>query len=137
MDLFNPEWETRQQLFQSRNKIALADLLDRADNLILRDLINSVNVIEALHAIPVALMDCINTNESRTSLRGWTTPYAYIPLHWVRAVLDPSHALIGAGLPEIVKVRDRDGSQALILLITLSEGPFTKLFDGCTVQVTV
>ena len=95
------EGELSQQVFQHRDQIVLADALGGANDLKLGDLIDGVDVIDALEAIEVTLMDGIDAQIAGPAIGLRFAPLGDGGAH--RPGLVHAHPLagIGGGAPQL------------------------------------
>ena len=61
MKAFDDEWEAADQGIQYRDEIVFADALDRGNSLELCDLVNRIDMVDPFGAVPVTLMDGVDT----------------------------------------------------------------------------
>ena len=107
------ERERPEQGLEDRHQAGRVEVLDRADELELGNLIDEVQVVQALEAIAVALMNRIDSHVTGLSERLRPAPFADRHLH--RARRDrcrPASPLIGRRVPQVVQVAVGDAGQA-------------------------
>ena len=71
MERGHGEWELRQQGFEQRHQEPFRDAWHGPHVFVLRDLVNDIDQIQTLDAVPVALVDRVHTQVPRHSLRVW------------------------------------------------------------------
>ncbi len=71
MEAFDDEWEAVDQGLQNWDEIAFAYALDRGNSFELRNLVNSIDVVDPLYAVPVALMDGVDTDIAKSWSNGY------------------------------------------------------------------
>lgn len=114
MEAQNAEREVGEQDFQRGEQIGLADLLDAGDDLPLGDLIDGIDVIEALVTVPIALMDRVDAQ-----VTGAAVGLGFAPLadrYAGRSGLGQGLALraVRGVLAQVVEVADGDPGQARV-----------------------
>ena len=107
------ERKLRQHLLDDGQQMVLGDGLHAGHHLPLGDAVNGVDVIQPLDAVPVALMDAVDANETRAALRRRGLAHADRS-GLVAACLGHEHTLlaIAAAGAQVVQVRHRDRAQA-------------------------
>src|SRR6185312_7796668 len=112
--------ELGQHRVERRFQKLFADAGDRRYDLPLRDLIDGVDVVHALVARLIALMDGIDTQEPRLSLGIGPAPLAngYLRWSWLR-VMQLLLAGLGA-LAQVVQMGDGNGSQTLVFALAVT-----------------
>ena len=112
------KWKSVDISLEHRQQKALANALNRTDELELSDFINKVDVIQAFDAIKVALVDRIHTQVAGLAIRGGFASLTNGDFDRPGLVMSASTALIGLRMPQVVEVTVRDSCEALITLIT-------------------
>ena len=113
MEADDDERKQAEQGLEQRREEALGDRLDGADELVLGDLVDDVDQIHALGAVPVALVDGVGVQEAGQAVRPRGAPLAH--RHRSRPRSDDHGALraLGSRAAEVVDVARRDSRQAL------------------------
>ncbi len=110
----NLERELFEHLLDDRQQMCLADGLHRGDHLPLRHAVHRVDVVQALGAVQIALVDAVDADEARTAIRG--RRLAYADGHGLGGSgLGQHHALVpvARAVAQVVQVGYRDRAQAL------------------------
>src|SRR6476620_4638719 len=119
MEAWDAKGELGQHRPQHRFQKGFTDAGNRRYDLPLRDLIDGIDVVHALAALLVALMDGIDAQEPRLSLRIGSAPFADGDLRWPRlGVVQPLLAVLGP-LAQVVQMGHGNGSQTLVLALAV------------------
>jgi len=102
MEAFDGEWEAVDQGLQYRDEIAFADALDRGNPLELCDLVNSIDMVNPFGAVPVTLMDGVNTDIAGTALGPGLSSFADAVLYRPSFVDRPPLPRVGCRPPQVV-----------------------------------
>ena len=138
MEAFDDEGEAIDQGLQYRDEVAFADALDRGNPLELRDLVNRIDMVDPFGAVPVTLMNGVDTDIARTTFGPGFASFTNAALYRMRFVDRPSLPSIGCRLPQVVEVRDRDAGKPLVLcLLENLPGTLTELLGGRTTERAV
>ena len=108
------EGERLDQSLQYRQQKVFADAFAGTDELELGDLIDKVDVEQALDAVAIALVDRIHAQEAGVALGAGLAPLADIDFDWTGLVHRAPAALVGFGLAQVVEVAIGDSCQALV-----------------------
>ena len=113
METEDDEREQAEQGLEQRREKTLGDCLDGADELVLGDLVDDIDEIHALGAVPVALVDGVDAQEAGPAIRPRGAPLAH--RHRSRPRSDDHGALrpVGPRAARVVDVARRDARQAL------------------------
>jgi hypothetical protein len=114
MKAMNDERKGLQDRRQHRQQEPLADAFDREHALKLRHRIDGIDVIDALDAIQIALVDGIQAQVARFALGFGLAPNGDGRARRARLVESAPLPLIAFGLAQIVEVRDRNVGQRRI-----------------------
>ena len=102
MKAFDDEWEAVDQGLQYRDEIAFADAFDRGNPLELCDLVNRIDMVDPFGAVPVTLMDGVDTDIAGTAFGPGFASFTNVALYRMRFVDRPSLPSVGCRLPQIV-----------------------------------
>ena len=92
------------------------------------DLVDEVDVVEALGAVEVALMDRVDAQEAGTAVGAGFAPFADADLGGAGFVVSGAQALVDACAPQVVEMAVGDAGQALEAGIAEHlEGPLAEL----------
>ena len=108
------EREARKHRFNHRQQKRLAQTLARGHDLKLRNTVHRVDVVEPLHAVLVALMHAVDTDEAGATFRCGRTAHAN--RHAMAAGFGPVSppGLIALCPAQVVQVRHRNPCKACI-----------------------
>ena len=113
-----------QEALQDRQQEVLRNALDAAGELVLGDLVDGVDVIDALDLVEVALMHRVDADPARAALRARLAADADRRLRGARHVLGAEHPLVGPRAAQVVQVAVGDPRQALVARVSEDlEGP--------------
>lgn len=109
-----------EERFDDGQQIGLGDLLAGGDQFPLGDAVDGVDVIDALDAIPVALMHAVDADETRTPIR-YRRP-AYADGNACRSGLgeDLPASQVATFLAQVVKMSHRDRRQLRVASIPVA-----------------
>ena len=89
MEAFDDEREAIDQGLQHRDEVAFADALDRSHPLELRDLVNRIDMVDPFGAVPVTLMDGVDTDIAGTAFGPGFASFTNVALYRMRFVDRP------------------------------------------------
>ena len=116
---------------EHRQQEALGDAFDRAYELELGDLVDEIDVVEALDAVEVALMDRVDAQEAGTAVGMGFAALADGDLDRLGLVDGAALAPVSSRAPEVVEMAVGDAGQALEAGIAEHRvGPLTELAGG-------
>lgn len=119
MEAQDEEWEACQQAFEDRQQVGFAQAFAGGDDLVLRDAVHGVDVIEPLDAVLIALMNAVDTDEAGASVGCGST--ALPDGDGIALRLSPVQAggLIADLVAQVVQVGNRQGRKPLIAGIAI------------------
>ena len=131
MEVEEDEGEGFEHLFQGGDEKPFTDFLHRTDHLALSDFVDSIDVVDPLLLVLIALMDRVDADIARLTLGPGLAPF---PDRRCRGpgLLDVMPLPdIGGGLAQIVQVAHGDAGQRPVFRLPKDRtGALTELLDG-------
>ena len=114
MEADDREREQAEQTVEHRHQKAFGDRRDRADELVLRDLVDHVDQVHAFGAVAVALVHGVDAQEAGQAVRLRRPADAHRHRRRLRPLDHRALRPVGPGTPQVVDVAGRDPGEALV-----------------------